>query len=131
MIARTFAAIAVAVSAFALMNAEAFSQRKAQQQVEFTGQTTADMTLLRDAFENVKLVALGKFDCSSVDRVVSEVLPRSYEPPGEKKQEGATYERWTARFCGKDVPFLLTFWPAKEGGMMFSVGYPFPSDEKR
>jgi len=107
----------------------AFSLPASAQQVRFTGQTTADETLLVDTLRTVALLGPGQFDCPTVEAVEAQVLPKSFAPPGKDNPEGSnptTYERWDATFCGKVVPLLLAFWPAAEGGMMFRVGLPFP-----
>lgn len=107
----------------------AFSLPAFAQQVRFTGDTTANQTLLVDALRMVALLGPGRFNCPTVEAVEAQVLPESFSPPGNDKPEGdnpTTYERWDATFCGKVVPLLIAFWPAEQGGMMFRVGLPFP-----
>lgn len=111
-----------------LIIATALSSAKADQ-VHFVGQTTADPTLMRDALRNVLLIAQARLNCSTLEVVKSEIMPSLFTPPGGRGPEGSaktTYERWTATLCGKDVPFLLGFWAASDGGTMFRVQYPFP-----
>ncbi len=99
------------------------------QQVSFTGDTTANETLLVDTLRTVALLGPGQFSCPTVEAVEAQILPESFSPPGNDNPEGAnptTYERWDATFCGKVVPLLIAFWPAEQGGMMFRVGLPFP-----
>jgi len=99
------------------------------QQVSFTGQTTANDTLLVDTLRTVALLGPGQFNCPTVEAVEAQALPESFSPPGNDNPEGSnptTYERWDATFCGKVVPMLIAYWPAAEGGMMFRVGLPFP-----
>ena len=77
------------------------------------------------------LVVNGRFHCSPVQLVESEILPPSYSPPAASRVQASSkahYERWTATFCGMKVPFLISFWPASDGGTMFSVTHPFPSE---
>ncbi len=101
----------------------------AADQVRFTGQTTANQTLLVDTLNAVARLGPARFECPTVEAVEAQVLPKSFAPPGKDNPEGsspATYERWNARFCGKVVPLLIAYWPAADGGMMFRVGLPFP-----
>ena len=46
------------------------------------------------------------------------VKPHVWLPPGAGP---ATYERWIVTACSHKQPFLVVFWPAKEGRMMFQV----------
>jgi len=100
-------------------------------QIRFVGDTTADSTLIHDTVQQLLLVVDGRFHCQQVQLIESEVLPPSYSPPAASRVQTAAkarYERWTATFCGKKVPFLISFWPASDGGSMFSVTHPFPSE---
>lgn len=100
--------------------------------VHFTGETTADTTLITDALRVLQRLAQDRLQCATLGAVRSEILPPRYVPPGGPGPEGAArtvYERWTASLCGKEVPFLLGFWPAAEGGTMFRVQYPFPAGD--
>ena len=99
-------------------------------QVRFTGQTTANETLLVDTLNTVARLGAARFKCPTVAAVDAHVLPKSFAPPGKDNPEGSsptTYGRWDANFCGKVVPLLIAYWPAADGGMMFRVGLPFPS----
>jgi hypothetical protein len=97
----------------------------------FTGATTVDMTVAKGALKNIQLIGLGTLGCGTIGAVEAEVLPPSYSPRNTDNYAGSakeTYERWTVTLCGKATPFLLGFWPASDGGMMFHVSYPFPPD---
>jgi len=98
-------------------------------QVRFTGDTTADDALVHDTMQQLLLVVNGRVRYSLVQLVESEILPPPYSPPAASRVQSsakAHYERWTATFCGMKVPFLISFWPATDGGTMFSVTHPFP-----
>ena len=113
-----------------LMVALALSLPVSAQQVRFTGQTSADDTLVVDALNTVALLGPSRFDCPTVEAVEAQVLPKSFTPPSKDNPEGSsptTYERWDSTFCGKTVALLIAFWPAADGGMMFRVGLPFPA----
>jgi hypothetical protein len=112
-----------------LVVALALSLPALAQQVRFTGDTTANETLLVDTLRTVALLGPSQFSCPTVEAVQAQVLPESFSPPGNDNPEGrnpTTYERWDATFCGKVVPVLIAFWAAEQGGMMFRVGIPFP-----
>jgi hypothetical protein len=97
----------------------------------FTGTTTVDMTVAKDALRVVQQIGSAKLDCGVIQSVEVEVLPSTYAPSNTDNYAGSakeTYERWTVTLCGKTEPFLLGFWPASDGGVMFHVGYPFPPD---
>ena len=99
-------------------------------QVRFTGDTTANVTLIQDALRNVMLFGSSQ-GCSSLELVEARVLSPGYVPKDAATRPEAgkgTYEAWTATLCGKPTKFLITFWPAAEGGMMFAVTYPYPAD---
>jgi hypothetical protein len=92
-------------------------------QVRFTGNTTAELQLIQDVLRNVHLYSRARMKCDKLEKVVAEVLPRDFSkpgPPGPEKPP-TTYERWLVTLCGTDVPFLISFWPATEGGTMFNV----------
>ena len=96
----------------------------AQEQVRFTGNTSADANLIHDAFQNVALYIRESLKCPNIELVESEVLPEGAIKRDPTQPEGtgpATFERWTVTFCGKKRPFLIVFWPAKEGGTMYRV----------
>lgn len=97
----------------------------------FSGTTTVDMTTARDALKQIQLVGLGKLNCGVISEVEAEVLPANYKPAETENYAAGSkeiYERWTVSLCGQRVPFLLGFWPAKQGGTMFHVRHPFPAD---
>lgn len=99
------------------------------QQVRFTGDTTANETLLVETLRTVALLGPSQRSCPTVEAVEAQVLPESLSPPGDDNPERSnptTYERWDATFCGKVVPVLIAYWAAEQGGMMFRVGLPFP-----
>jgi hypothetical protein len=100
-------------------------------QVHFTGDTSADATVIRDALQNVLRVAAVSEHCSTMSAVQSSLLPQDYRPPQGYDAAPATahYERWDVTLCGRVVPFLLGFWTPAEGGTMFQIGYPYPADE--
>jgi len=89
----------------------------------FTGNTIADATLRRDAVRRIGMIVHAKFKCDALDLieaegVSAETQPHVWLPPGAGP---ATYERWMVTACSHKQPFLVIFWPAKEGGMMFQV----------
>jgi hypothetical protein len=100
-------------------------------QFRFTGNTTAGNTLIADTLRRVVAIGEAKFKCPTPDKAEAEVLPKTYRPPGGPHAEAnapAVYERWTVTFCGSSRAFLIAFWPAANGGMMFRVQYPFPGE---
>jgi hypothetical protein len=101
-------------------------------QLRFTGNTRADITLIKDALRNVQLFAQAKFNCQSIEAVEAEVLPLGYTPPGGPHPEGeakSQYESWLVTMCGRKKKFLLATWQSPPTpGVMFRVGYPFPSE---
>jgi hypothetical protein len=100
-------------------------------QFRFTGNTTAGNTLIGDTLRQVLAIGQARFSCPTPDKAEAEVLPASYKPPGGPHAEGnapTTYERWNVTFCGSSRAFLIAFWPAADGGMMFRVEYPFPGE---
>jgi hypothetical protein len=100
------------------------------EEVRFTGETTADEQLIGDTLQQVVTIAQAKLACANLEGVVAEVMPRDFVPPDALSVTGSdtvTYERWTTTFCGKQVPFLITFWRDPQGGSLYSVGYPFPN----
>jgi hypothetical protein len=101
-------------------------------QFRFTGNTTAGNTLVGDTLRQVVAIGEAKFKCPTPEKAEAEVLPEGYRPPGGPHAEGkasTVYERWTVTFCGSSRAFLIAFWPATDGGMMFRVQYPFPGEE--
>ncbi len=101
------------------------------EQVHFTGNTTVDVTVIKDVLKQIQLVGLAELNCGVVDSVEAEVLPPSYVAPATDNSAAPSkeiYEKWTVTMCGKMSPFLVGFWPALEGGTMFRVRHPFPVD---
>ena len=100
-------------------------------QVRFTGNTTADTTLIRDALQNILRFGYATQNCSSLEAVEATLLPTSYKPKDaatRPEQGNGTYESWIATLCGKPEKFLLTFWPAEQGGTMLAITHPYPED---
>src|SRR5689334_2827885 len=96
----------------------------AQEQIHFTGQTTADALLIHDALGSIAGYLKENANCPSVGDVQSEILPEDSVKRDPKQPEGtspATYELWTSTSCGKQQAFLVVFWAAKEGGTMFRI----------
>ena len=100
-------------------------------QIRFTGETSVDAVVIRDALQNVLRVAAVSEHCNAMSAVESSLLPHDYRPPQayDAAPAGARYERWNVTLCGRVVPFLLGFWTPPEGGTMFQVGYPYPADD--
>lgn len=96
----------------------------AQEQVRFTGTTTAGQQLIHDAFQNIAIYIRGNLKCNTIEQVVAEVLPDGTVKRDASQPEGtelATYERWTVSYCGKKRSFVVVFWDAKDGGSMYRV----------
>lgn len=96
----------------------------AQEQVRFTGSTSANEKLIHDAFQHILLYVRASLKCQNIDLVEAEVLPDGAVKRDATQPEGtgpAIYERWTVTFCGKKQPFLIAFWDAKEGGTMYRI----------
>jgi hypothetical protein len=103
----------------------------AAETLRFHGDTAANGTLIRDALRNVQLVGQGRFECGVISEVEAAVLPASYKLADmQRLAKGADviYERWIVTLCGRKEPFLIGFWPAREGGVMFNVRHPYPDD---
>ena len=96
----------------------------AQEQVRFTGNTTASETLIHDAFQHIASYVRESLKCQAIEQVTAEVLPDGAVKRDAAQPEGlgpATFENWTVNFCGKKQPFLIVFWDAKEGGTMYRI----------
>ena len=96
----------------------------AQEQVRFTGTTSADKQLIHDAFQNIALYVHDSLKCNTIEQVAAEVLPDGTVKRDAAQPEGtgpATYERWTVTYCGKKQSFLVVFWEAKERGTMYRI----------
>lgn len=102
------------------------------QQVRFTGTTSADPILIRDALQQLARHAYAAEGCSSLTEVSSEILPESFEPGPTYRvaAKGVRYERWNATLCGRSVSYLFGYWPSPEGGSLFQVSHPFPEGEQ-
>jgi len=104
-------------------------------QLRFTGNTRADITLIKDALRNVQLLAQAKFACENIEAVEAEALPEDYKPPGGPYPEGEAktqYESWIVTLCGRKDQFLIATWHTPPNpGVMFRVGFPFPSAPKQ
>jgi len=108
----------------ALLPAALAASVMAQEQVRFTGTTTAGQQLIHDAFQNIAIYIRGSLKCNTIEEVVAEVLPDGTVKRDASQPEGiepATYERWTVSYCGKKRSFVVVFWDAKEGGTMYRV----------
>jgi hypothetical protein len=100
-------------------------------QVHFTGRTTVDGIVIRDALQTVLRVAAASLHCNQLTAVEASVLPAGWAPADPASRVGPAqtrYERWDAALCGHSEPFLLGFWPASDGGTMFQVHFPYPPD---
>jgi len=100
------------------------------EQLRFTGQTTANVVLIKDTLRQIQLVGQAQNNCGVISAVEANILPKNFQP-SKAYRVGAgsvTYETWSAMMCGNEIKFLISFWPSPDGGMMFAVGYPYPSD---
>ena len=107
------------------------SQPARADEVRFTGNTTADVTLIKDALHNILLYGNAADQCSNLESVEAKILSPSYKPSDAATRPEAgkgRYESWTATLCGKPTKFLMTFWPANDGGTMFAITVPYPAD---
>ena len=96
----------------------------AEDQVRFTGSTTADEKLINDVFQSIAHYVLERLKCQNIELIEADVLPDGAVKRDASLPEGtgpATYEQWTVTYCGKKLPFLVVFWDAKEGGTMYRV----------
>lgn len=98
-------------------------------QVHFTGDTTVDEVVIRDALQTIARVAAARENCGTMSDVEASLLPADYRPPEgyAVAPAGGHYELWNVTLCGRVVPFLLGFWTPPEGGTMFQIGYPYPA----
>ena len=98
--------------------------------MRFTGQTTADLQLIKDALRQIQLIGQARNDCGVISAVEASVHPQDYLPSeAHRVGEGqVTYETWSTIMCDTEAKFLISFWEAPEGGTMFAVGYPHPTD---
>jgi hypothetical protein len=99
-------------------------------QVRFTGATSVDAVVIRDALQNILQVAAAR-GCNRLEAVEASLLPADYRPAGSNdhaERPGLRYERWNATLCGHILPVLLGFWTAPQGGTMFQITIPYPAD---
>ena len=96
----------------------------AQTEVRFTGETTADETLIRDVMQHLISYIHNNLKCDNVELVEAGVLPEESirrDPTDPEGTGPATYENWVATYCGTSKSFLVVFWASKEGGTMFRI----------
>lgn len=100
------------------------------EQLRFTGQTTANVVLIKDTLRQIQLVGQAQTNCGVISAVEASILPKNYQPSKAYRVGtwSVIYETWSTMMCGNEIKFLISFWPAPDGGMMFAVGYPYPSD---
>lgn len=100
------------------------------EQLRFTGQTTANLDLIKDTLRQIQLIGQARNDCGVISAVEAAVHPEDFLPnEAYRVGEGqVTYETWSTTMCDSKVKFLISFWAAPEGGTMFAVGYPYPAD---
>ncbi len=128
----TMKAINVARAAIALVSSITICATPAMaEQLRFTGRTTANVVLIKDALRHIQLIGQGQRECGIISAVEASVLPESYSPSEAAYRVGdgpVIYESWSTTMCGDVVKFLISFWPAPDGGTLFAVGYPYPAD---
>ena len=100
------------------------------EQLRFTGQTTANVVLIKDTLRQIQLVGQAQNNCGVISAVEASILPKNFQPSKAYRVGAGSviYEAWSTMMCGNEIKFLISFWPAPDGGMMFAVGYPYPSD---
>jgi hypothetical protein len=100
------------------------------EQLRFTGQTTANLQLIKDTLRQIQLIGQSQNGCGVISAVEATVHPKDFQPAKAYRvgKGQVIYETWSTAMCGSEVKFLISFWPAPEGGMMFAVGYPYPAD---
>ena len=116
---------AIAVVALSTLASPALAET-----LRFTGQTTADQTLIKDTLRAVQEYIVALKNCSVIMGVDATILASSYAPSDAKYRVAPkeTYERWVVEACGSKTSFLIGYWPAEDGGMNFNVSYPLPKD---
>jgi hypothetical protein len=100
------------------------------EQLRFTGQTRADVPLIKNVLRNVQLIAKARMSCEVIESVEALVLPDDFSPEGTGPEGDAKaqYERWLVSLCGHKESFLVATWhQTNTPGVMFRVGFPFPS----
>jgi hypothetical protein len=70
------------------------------------------------------MIATARLKCPNIDSIFTEVL--NVDPAIKGNTEGSVVkgnieERWTARACGREAPFLVTFVPDGKGGTYFKL----------
>jgi hypothetical protein len=119
-----------AIRILALLLAVAAAAPARADQVHFTGTTSVDNIVIRDALQNIALVAASR-GCTQITAVEARLLPADYRPTDADQhgdRPGLRYERWDVTLCGAVLPFLLAFWQPPEGGTMFQITLPYPAD---
>lgn len=117
-------------AAFALLLASSAPSPARADQVHFTGTTSVDAVVIRDALQNILRVAAAR-GCNQLSAVEASLLPSDYAPPDRNdygERPGLRYERWNVTLCRSVIPFLLGFWTPPEGGTMFQIVLPLPAD---
>lgn len=115
---------------FALLLAFGSAAPARADQVRFTGRSSVDDVVIRDALQTLLRVATER-GCNRLEAVEASMLPAAYRPADSGdhgERPGLRYERWTVTLCGLAMPFLLGFWHAPEGGTMFQIILPYPAD---
>ena len=51
------------------------------EQLRFSGQTTADMALIKDTLGHIQVVGQGQRDCGVISAVDASILPEGYSRP--------------------------------------------------
>ena len=100
------------------------------EELRFTGQTTANLELIKDTLRQIQLIGQARNDCGVISAVEAAVHSEDFLPsePYRVGEGQVTYEPWSTIMCGSEVKFLISFWAAPEDGTMFAVGYPYPAD---
>ncbi|HTK86050.1 MAG TPA: hypothetical protein VL625_13280 [Patescibacteria group bacterium] len=114
-------------------HAAAYPSKLSAKNVEFKGKTTADAALVNSVFSNIMSISVKRLKCGSATQVTQEILPATYKPGGETFDNltTTTFEKWTPTLCGREISFLVGFWPAADGGTMFRVVLPFPAQAQQ
>jgi hypothetical protein len=101
--------------------------------IQFSGKTTAGPALVNNVIANIMSISTKRLKCGSITQVTQEIMPARYKPGGETFDESATmtFEKWIPTLCGKEIAFLVGFWPVADGGTMFRVVLPFPAQAQQ
>lgn len=121
------ASIAFAVVALVISSTVCATPAIAEQ-LRFTGHTAANLVLIKDTLRQIQLVGQELHNCGVVSAVEATVLPKDFQPSEAYRvgKGSVSYETWSTTMCGNEIKFLISFWQAPNGGMMFAVGYPYP-----